>query len=56
MGKEIGRSYKYNRPKSSSSTLKKPVLSSSAHFTSCITIPNQPVTSHPCQHKDSASN
>ena len=56
MGKEIGRSYEYNRPKSSSLTLKKPVLSSSAHHTSCITISKQPVTSHPCQHKGSASN
>ena len=56
MGKEIGRSYKYNLAKSSSPTLKKPVLSSSAHHTSCITISNQPVTSHPCQHIGSASN
>ena len=56
MGKEIVGSYKYNRPKSSIPTLKKPVLSSSAHHTSCITISNQPVTSHPCQHKGSASN
>ena len=56
MGKEIGRSYKYNRPKSSSPTLKKPVLSSSAHHTSCITISNPPIMSHPRQHKGSASN
>ena len=56
MGKEIGRSYKYNRPKSSTPTLKKPVLSSSANHTSCITISNPPVTSHPRQHKGSASN
>ena len=56
MGKEIGRSYKYNRPKSSSLTLNKPVLSSSAHHTSCIAISNQPVTSHPRQPKGSASN
>ena len=56
MGKEIGSSYKYNRPKSSSPTLKKPVLSSTANHTSCITISNQPVTSHPRQHKGSASN
>ena len=56
MGKEIGRSYKYNRPKSSSPTLKKPILSSSAHHTSCITISNQPVTSQPCQHQGSDSN
>ena len=56
MGKEIGRYFKYNRPKSSSPTLKKPVLSSSAHHTSCITISNQPVTSHPCKYKGSAFN
>ena len=56
MGKEIGPSFKYNRPKSSSLTLKKPVLSSTANHTSCKTISNQPVTSHPCQHKGSASN
>ena len=53
MGKEIGRSYKYNRSKSLSLTLKKPVLSSSAHHTLCINISNQPVTSHPRQHKGS---
>ena len=56
MGKEIGRLYKYNRPKSSSPTLKKPVLSSSANHTSCITISNPPIMFHPCQHKGSASN
>ena len=56
MGKEIGRSYKYNRTKSSSTTLKKPALSSSAHHTSCITISNPPITSHPRQHTDSAFN
>ena len=56
MGKDIGISYKYNRPKSSSPTLKKPVLSYSENHTSCITIPNQPITSHPRQHKGSASN
>ena len=56
MGKEIGRSYKYNQAKSSSPKLKKPVLSSLAHHTSCITISNPPVTSHPRQHKGSASN
>ena len=56
MGKDIGRFYKHNRPKSSSPTLKKPVLLSSANHISCITISNQPVTSHPCQHKGSASN
>ena len=56
MGKDIGRFYKHNLPKSSSPTLKKPVLSSSANHTSCITISNPPITSHPHQHKGSASN
>ena len=56
MGKEIGRSFKYNRPKSSSPTLKKPVLSSSTNHTSCITISNPTITSHPSQHNGSASN
>ena len=56
MGKDIGRSFKYNRPKSSSPTLKKPVLSSTANHTSCITISNPSITSHPRQHKGSASN
>ena len=56
MGKGIGRFYKHNRPKSSSTTLKKSVLSSSANHTSCITISNPPITSHPRQHKGSASN
>ena len=56
MGKKIGRSFRYNRPKSSNLILKKPVLSSSANHTSCITISNPTITSHPCQHKGSASN
>ena len=56
MGKDIGRSFKYNRPKSSSPTLKKPVLSYTANHTSCITISNPSITSHPRQHKGSASN
>ena len=56
MGKEIGRSYKYKRPKSSSPTLKKHVLSSTANHTSCITVSNQPVTSQPCQHQGTAPN
>ena len=56
MGKDIGCSFKYNRPKSSSPTMKKPVLSSTANHTACITISNPPITSHPRQHKGSASN
>ena len=34
MGKEIGRSFKYNGSKISTPTLKKPVLSYSAAYTS----------------------
>ena len=56
MGKDIGSSFKYNRPKSSSLTLKKPILSSSTNHTSCITISNPTIASHPRQHKGSASN
>ena len=56
MGKDSGHFFKHNRPKSSSLTLKKPVLSSSAHRTSSINISNPPITSHPRQHKGSASN
>ena len=37
MGKDIGRSYKYNRSKITTPTLKKPVLSSSANNTSYTT-------------------
>ena len=56
MGKEIGRSFEYKRPKSSSPTLKKPVLSSTSNHTSCITISNPSITSHLRQHKGSAPN
>ena len=56
MGKDIGHSFRYNRPKSSSPTLKKPVLSSSENHTSCITISNPTIMYHPLQHKGSASN
>ena len=55
MGKEIGRSYKYNRSKISSPTLKKPVLLSSANHTSYTTNSNLTIMSHQLQHKDSTS-
>ena len=55
MGKEIGRSYKYKRPKSSSPTLKKPVLLSSANHTSYTTNLTPTIISHQLQHKDSTS-
>ena len=55
VGKEIGCYFKYNRPQSSISTLMKPVLSSSANHTSCISISNPTITSHTRQHNSSAS-
>ena len=54
MGKDIGRSYKYNRSKISIPTLKKPVLSSSENHTSYTTNLTPTIMSHQLQHKDSA--
>ena len=55
MGKEIGRSLKYNQSKISTPTLKKPVLSSSAAHTSYTTNLTPTIMSHQLQHKDSTS-
>ena len=55
MGKDIGRFYKHNRPKSSSPTLKKPVLLSSANHTSYTTNSTPTIMSHQLQHKDITS-
>ena len=55
MGKDIGCSYKYNRSKISSPTLKKPILSSSAAHTSYTTNSTPTVMYHQLQHKDSTS-
>ena len=55
MGKEIGRSFKYNRSKISTPTLKKPVLSSSANHTLYTTNSTPTIMSHQLQHKDSTS-
>ena len=55
MGKEIGRSYKYNRSKISRPTLKKPVLLSSANHTSDTTNLTPTIMSHQLQHKDTTS-
>ena len=47
MGKEIGRSFKYNRSKISTPTLKKPVLSSStAHASSASNLTQTFISSH----------
>ena len=53
MGKVICRSYKYNRSKISTPTLKKPVLSSSAHHTSYTTTSTRTIISYQPEHKDS---
>ena len=55
MGKDIGSSYKYNRSKISSPTLKKPVLSSSENYTSYTTNLTPTVMSHQHQHKGSTA-
>ena len=55
MGKEIGRSFKYNRTKISSPTLKKPVLSSSANHTSNTTNLTPTFMPQQVQHKDITS-
>ena len=47
MGKEIGRSFKHNRSKQSTPTLKKPVLSSSAaHASSASNLTRTFISSH----------
>ena len=55
MGKEIGCSYKYYRSKISNLTLKKPVLSSSAHHTSYTTTSTRTIISYQLEHKDSTA-
>ena len=55
MGKDIGRSFKYNRSKISSPSLKKPVLSSSGNHASFTTNSTPTIMSHQLQHKDSTS-
>ena len=49
-------SYKYNRSKLSNPTLKKPVLSSSANYTSYTTSLSQTVISYQLENRDSAAN
>ena len=55
MGKDIGRSYKYNRSKISTPTLKKPVLSSSANYISYTTSLSQTIISSQLENKDSTA-
>ena len=53
MGKEIGRSFKYNQSKISTPTLKKPVLSySDAHTSSASKLTQTLISSH-LNNKDS---
>ena len=51
MGKDIGRSYKYNQSKISTPTLKKPVLSSSSNYTSYTTSLSQTIISAQIENK-----
>ena len=55
MGKEIGRSFKYNRSNISTPTLKKPVFSSSANHTSYTTNLERTIISYQLENKDSIS-
>ena len=55
MVKDIGHSYKYYRSKISTSTLKKPILSSPANNTSYTTNLTPTIMSYQLQHKDSTS-
>ena len=52
MGKEICRSFKYNRSKISSPTLKKPVLSFSANHTSYKINSTPTIMPHQLQHTE----
>ena len=55
MGKDIGHSYKYNQSEISPPTLKKPVLSSSANYTSYTTSLSQTIISSQLENKDSTA-
>ena len=56
MGKESGRSYKYNRSKISTPTLKKPVLSASAAHTSSASNSISPSISSQSDNKEITTN
>ena len=55
MGKEIVRSFKYNRSKISTPTLKKPVLSSSENHTSYTSNLTRTIISYQPENKDSTA-
>ena len=56
MGKEIGCSFKYNRSKISTPTLKKPILSSSSAHTLCSSNSTRTLISYQLDNKDSTPN
>ena len=55
MGKDIGRYFKYNRSKISTTTLKKPVLSSSGHHASYTTTLTRTIISYQLENEDITS-
>ena len=55
MAKDIGPSYKYNRSKISTPTLKEPVLSSLSNYTSHTTSLSQTIISSQLENKDSTA-
>ena len=55
MGKDIGRSFKYNRSKISTPKLKKHVLLSSANHTPYTTNSTQKIISYQLENKDSTA-
>ena len=55
MGKEIGRSFKYNQSKKSTPTIKKPVLSSSANHTSYTSNLIRTIISSQLENEDSTT-
>ena len=55
MGKGIGRSFKYNRSKISTPTLKKSVLSSSANHTAYTTSLSQTIISSQLKNKENTA-
>ena len=55
MGKGIGCSFKYDKSKMSTLTLKKPVLLSSANHTSHTTSLSQTIISSQLENKDSTA-
>ena len=55
MGKDIGRSYKNNRSKIHTPTLKKPLFSSSENHTSYTTNSTRTIISYQLENRDSTA-